>query len=64
MGGDKRVTLTQNPTREINIGNINPGAGTHEPNHGPVKHSGPKFGFGSSTRDAFKPKATPGPGYY
>jgi len=36
----------------------------HEPTHKLVKPSGPNFGFGTSTRDDFKPKMQPGPGYY
>lgn len=44
--------------------NANPGAGAHEPSHGLAKPAGPNFGFGTSTRDAFKAKNTPGPGSY
>lgn len=55
MGSDKRIMLTAS--------NINPGAGSHDPTVKLAKPAGPKFGFGTSTRD-IKPKATPGPGDY
>jgi hypothetical protein len=55
MGSDKRIMLTAS--------NINPGAGSHDPTVNLAKPAGPKFGFGTSTRD-IKPKATPGPGDY
>lgn len=48
----------------LTASNVNPGAGAHEPTVKLAKPAGPKFGFGTSSRDAFKPKQTPGPGDY
>ena len=45
---------------------LNPGPGAHEPDYKVQRHSSPKFGFGSETRNQKldMKKQTPGPGNY
>lgn len=64
MGVDKRIMLNPSSAHGFTVINSNPGSGMHEPDHKLVKPATAKFGFGTSTRDAFKAKATPGPGDY